>query len=313
MDFINKFKHGDDKEEEDKPTYADSSVQTGETQTLSHDPPKHDAEEPSRDFLGKLIGGSGHHHSHDHEGAGDADKKRHSFLERLGRKEDREKKQLELEKRELELKYELERVEKEKKDNEGFFDRLKDKFDGDIDKEKTQHEQKEDDKPSFFEKITGKEEREKKAAELDREEAEIRAEMAKIAQEKKENQDLLQRIKDHLDGDEEEEEKKKSKEDKPSFFDKIAGKAEEEERRRKEEENKNAFKKLTDRLNEGMGGGRKAEEQEDLLDKTIDAIQQYVLLEGPQQQESCLEQIKDKQIAQFIRNQLHLKQKKDDE
>lgn len=147
MEFLNKFKHGDDKEEVDKPTYADSSVQTGETQTLSHDAPKNDAEEPARDFLGKLIGGSGHHHLH---GSGDADKDRRSFLEKLGRKEDREKKQLELEKRELELKYELEQVEKEKKDNEGFFERLKDKFDGDIDKEKTQNEQKEEDKPSFF-------------------------------------------------------------------------------------------------------------------------------------------------------------------
>lgn len=147
MEFLNKFKHGDDKAEDVKPTYADSSVQTGETQTPSHDVPKHDAEEPSRDFLGKLIGGSGHHHHHE---PGRADKDCRSFLEKLGRKEDREKKQLELEKRELELKYELEQVEKEKKDNEGFFDRLKDKFDGDIDKEKTQKEHKEDDKPNFF-------------------------------------------------------------------------------------------------------------------------------------------------------------------
>lgn len=149
MEFLNKFKHGDDKEENDKPTYADSSVQTGETQTLSHDAPKHDSEEPSRDFLGKLIGGSGHHH-HQRRESGHADRDNRSFLEKLGRKEDREKKQLELEKRELELKYELEQVQKEKKDNEGFFERLKDKFDGDIDKEKAQKEQKEEDKPSFF-------------------------------------------------------------------------------------------------------------------------------------------------------------------
>lgn len=267
MEFLNKFKHGDgeDKEEDNKHAYADSSVQTGETQTLSHDAPKHDAEEPSRDFLGKLIGGSGHHHHH-HE-SGDANKSPGSFFEKLGRKEDREKKQLELEKRELELKYELQQVEKEKKDNEGFFDRLKDKFDGDIDKEKSETEQKEEDKPSFFDKITGKEEREKKAAELDRKEAEIRAEMQLVEQQKKENQDLLQRIKDRLDGDEEEE-KKKKEEGKPNFFDKITGRAAEEERRRKEEENKTALEKLSDRINEGLGGGKKAEEKEDFLDKS---------------------------------------------
>ena len=268
MDFINKFKHEDGKEEEHKPAYADSSAQTGQTQTLSHDDPKHDAEEPARDFLGKLIGGSGHHHE---SRSGDDDQDRHSFLDKLGRKEDREKKQLELEKRELELKYELEKVEKEKKDNEGFFDRLMDKFDGDIDKERAQKEQKEEDKPSFFDKITGKEEREKKAAELDRKEAEIRAELQKIEHEKKENQDLLQRIKDHLDGDDDKAERRKNKQkqdDKPSLLDKITGKAEEEERRRKEEENKNAFEKFTDRFNEGLGGGRKAEKNEDFLDKS---------------------------------------------
>lgn len=269
MGFIDKFKHEDGKEEgEHSHTYADSSAQTGETQTLSHDAPKHDAEEPSRDFLGKLIGGSGHHHG---AKSGDDDGDRRSFLDKLGRKEDREKKQLELEKRELELKYELEQVEKEKKDNEGFFDKLKDKFDGDIDKEKTQNEQKEEDKPSFFDKITGKEEREKKAVELDRKEAEIRAELQKIEQEKKDNQDLLQKIKDRLDGDDEEEDRKKKgrEDDKPSFLDKITGKAEEEERRRKEEEKKkNAFEKLSDRINENMGGGQKAEKNEDFLDKS---------------------------------------------
>lgn len=267
MEFLNKFKHGDDddKDVENKHAYADSSVQTGETQTLSHDAPKHDAEEPSRDFLGKLIGGSGHHHRHE---SGDANKSHGSFLERLGRKEDREKKQLELEKRELELKYELEQVTKEKKDNEGFFDRLKDKFDGDIDKEKSENEQKEEDKPSFFDKITGKEERERKAAELDRKEAEIRAEMQLVEQQKKENQDLLQRIKDRLDGDDEEEKKKTKEDDKPSFLDKITGRAAEEERRRKEEENKNALEKLTERINEGFGGGKKAEQNEDFLDKS---------------------------------------------
>lgn len=267
MDFINKFKHSEESEQEQKHSYTDSAAQTGSTQDLSHSAPQHDAEEPKRDFLGKLIGGSGHHGGK-HESGDDK-----SFFDKLTSKEDREKKNLELEKRELELNYELEKVLKEKKDNEGFFEKLKDKFDGDIDKEKVvEHEpkeEKEDEKPSFFDKLTGKDEREKKAVELDRKEAEIRAELEKVKHEKKENQDLLDRIKDHLDGDTDDEEKNaKAAHDKPSFFDKITGKAEEEERRRKEEEEKNAFKKMQDRINEGLGGGRKGEEKEDFLDKS---------------------------------------------
>ncbi|KAJ0106983.1 hypothetical protein J7T55_011078 [Diaporthe amygdali] len=302
MDFINKFKHGE--EPEQKHEYTDSAAQTGSTHDLSNTAPQHDAEEPKRDFIGKLIGGSGHHGGK-HE-SGDKDK---GFFDKLISKEDREKKNLELEKRELELNYELEKVLKEKKDNETFFDKLKDKFDGDIDKEKVvQHEAKEeDDKPSFFDKLTGKDEREKKAVELDRKEAEIRADLEKVKHDKKENQDLLERIKDKLDGDEDEEQAKPH--EKPSFLDKITGKAEEEERRRKEEENKNAFEKMHDRINENLGGGRKAEEKEDFLDKTIDGFQEHVLHKGDQSHESAFEQAKDAQIAHAIRNQLHLKDK----
>lgn len=266
MDFINKFKHGEESEQEQKHGHSDDAAQAASAKDESHSAPQHDAEEPKRDFLGKLIGGSGHHGKH---GSGDDDK---SFFDKLTSKEDREKKNLELEKRELELNYELEKVQKEKKDNEGFFEKLKDKFDGDIDKEKVvEHEApKEDDKPSFFDKLTGKDEREKKAVELDRKEAEIRAELEKVKHDKKENQDLLDRIKDHLDGDTDDEAKNAKEHDKPNFFDKITGKAakEEEERRRREEEEKNAFKKMKNRLNEGLGGGHKGEEKEDFLDKS---------------------------------------------
>ncbi|KAL1869334.1 hypothetical protein Daus18300_005546 [Diaporthe australafricana] len=308
MDFINKFKHGEE-EPEKKHEYTDSAVQTGSTHDTSYSAPQHDAEEPKRDFLGKLIGGSGHHGGK-HE-SGDKDK---SFFDKLTSKEDREKKNLELEKRELELNYELERVLKEKKDNEGFFEKLKDKFDGDIDKEKVvEHESKEDDKPGFFDKLTGKDEREKKAVELDRKEAEVRAELEKVKHDKKENQDLLERIKDHLDGDDDEEEKDPKAHDKPSFFDKITGKAEEEERRRKEEENKNAFEKMHDRISENLGGGHKAEKNEDFLDKiaAIDNFQEHVLHKGDQSNESAFEQAKDAKIADAIRSQLNLKDKKE--
>ncbi|KAK7698409.1 hypothetical protein SLS64_012530 [Diaporthe eres] len=310
MDFINKFKHGEEQEQKQEHSYTDSAAQTGSTHDVSHAAPQHDAEEPKRDFLGKLIGGSGHH-----GGKHESDDDDKSFFDKLTSKEDREKKKLELEKRELELNYELEKVLKEKKDNEGFFEKLKDKFDGDIDKEKVvEHEPpKEDDKPSFFDKLTGKDEREKKAVELDRKEAEVRAELEKVKHDKKENQDLLERIKDHLDGDDDEEDNKAKEHDKPSFFDKITGKAEkeEEERRRREEEEKNAFKKMQHKINEGLGGGHKGEEKEDFLDKTIDGFQEHVLRKGDQSHESAFEQAKDAQIAAAIRSQLNLKEKKD--
>ncbi|KAF3767920.1 hypothetical protein M406DRAFT_244247, partial [Cryphonectria parasitica EP155] len=57
------------------------------------------------------------------------------------------------------------------------------------------------------------------------------------------------------------------------------------------------------RLKEGMGGGRKAEENEDFLDKAVDSFQKHVLHEGDQSDESALEQLKDEQIASAIRRQ----------
>lgn len=275
MDFINKFKHGEESEHEQKKhdeTETAAQTTSSTQQEESHSTAENASEEhhePKRDFLGKLIGGSGHHSRH---GSGDSKDKDKGFFDKLVSKEDREKKNLELEKRELELNYELDQVLKEQKDNQGFFDRLKDKFDGDVDKEKVlEHpphkDGDEDDKPSFFDKLTGKEEREKKAVELERREAEIRAELEKVKHDKKENQDLLERIKDKLDGETDDEEERKARE-KPSFFDKITGKAEEEERRRKEEEEKNTFQKMQDRINEGLGGGKKAEKNEDFLDKS---------------------------------------------
>jgi hypothetical protein len=285
MDFINKFKHGDDSEHEQKRNDTDNATRTSPAPETSHNSTDNNSaeeHEPKRDFLGKLIGGSGHHHKRDSDDKDGDDK---GFFGKHLSKEEREKKNLELEKRELELNFELEHVLKEQKDNQGFFDRLKDKFDGDLDKEKVlEHPPKDDegDKPSFFDKLTGKEEREKKAVELERREAEIRAELEKVKHDKKENQDLLERIKDRLDGETDDEDEGRAaaakKKEKSSFLDKITGKAEEEERRRKEEEEKNAFQKLGDRINEGLGGGRKAEEKEDFLDKSKQgSTTQYLL------------------------------------
>ncbi|CAA7260952.1 unnamed protein product [Cyclocybe aegerita] len=67
---------------------------------------------------------------------------------------------------------------------------------------------------------------------------------------------------------------------------------------------------LMDKLNHHLGGGAKGEAEEGKLDKAIDLFQEHVLKEGPQHNESALEQAKDKKIADTIRNTLGLEKKK---
>jgi len=59
--------------------------------------------------------------------------------------------------------------------------------------------------------------------------------------------------------------------------------------------------KISGKINDALGGGQTAEMKEDKLDKAIDLFQQHVLKEGPQNNESAIEQAKDKQIADAIR------------
>ncbi|KAK8244009.1 hypothetical protein HDK90DRAFT_142668 [Phyllosticta capitalensis] len=113
--------------------------------------------------------------------------------------------------------------------------------------------------------------------------------------------------------------------EKHNFLDRITGKAarEEEERRRREEEerNKSTWDKMGDKFNEKLGGGRKAEQEEDKLDKGIDFVQEHILKQGPQDDESAFEQRKDKMIADAIRSgyksstghEFFLKEKKEKE
>ncbi|KZF24759.1 hypothetical protein L228DRAFT_245763 [Xylona heveae TC161] len=60
---------------------------------------------------------------------------------------------------------------------------------------------------------------------------------------------------------------------------------------------------LGDKINSAAGGGKESEKDEDLLDKGVDAFQQYALGQGPQDNESAVEQAKDEQISDFIRSQ----------
>jgi len=60
---------------------------------------------------------------------------------------------------------------------------------------------------------------------------------------------------------------------------------------------------IGNKLNSAAGGGRESEKNEDYLDKGVDAVQQYGLGQGPQDNESAVEQAKDEQISDFIRSQ----------
>ncbi|KAF2281002.1 uncharacterized protein EI97DRAFT_447107 [Westerdykella ornata] len=60
---------------------------------------------------------------------------------------------------------------------------------------------------------------------------------------------------------------------------------------------------IGDKLNAAAGGGKESEKNEDLLDKGIDYVQEKFLGQGPQDNESAVEQAKDERISDFIRGQ----------
>ncbi|TFK67818.1 hypothetical protein BDN72DRAFT_842579 [Pluteus cervinus] len=55
-------------------------------------------------------------------------------------------------------------------------------------------------------------------------------------------------------------------------------------------------------FNNAMGGGATGEKKEDPLDKGVDMFQQHVLKQGPQTNESAMEQAKDERISDAIRS-----------
>ncbi|KAI0403341.1 hypothetical protein F4802DRAFT_293135 [Xylaria palmicola] len=57
------------------------------------------------------------------------------------------------------------------------------------------------------------------------------------------------------------------------------------------------------KLNSMAGGGKESEKNEDALDKGVDWVQEHVLGQGDQSNESAVEQAKDEQISDFIRGQ----------
>ncbi|TVY40790.1 hypothetical protein LSUB1_G002391 [Lachnellula subtilissima] len=61
------------------------------------------------------------------------------------------------------------------------------------------------------------------------------------------------------------------------------------------------FSGISNKLNSAAGGGKESEKNEDALDKAIDLFQEKVIGQGPQDNESAVEQAKDEQMSDFIR------------
>ncbi|KAK4546186.1 hypothetical protein LTR36_002323 [Oleoguttula mirabilis] len=60
---------------------------------------------------------------------------------------------------------------------------------------------------------------------------------------------------------------------------------------------------IGNKLNSAAGGGAEGEKNEDYLDKGVDMVQEKVLGQGAQNNESAVEQAKDEQISDYIRGQ----------
>ncbi|THY62052.1 hypothetical protein D6C99_01026 [Aureobasidium pullulans] len=60
---------------------------------------------------------------------------------------------------------------------------------------------------------------------------------------------------------------------------------------------------IGNKLNSAAGGGVEGEKNEDYLDKGVDFVQEKFMGQGPQNNESAIEQAKDEQISDFIRKQ----------
>jgi len=60
---------------------------------------------------------------------------------------------------------------------------------------------------------------------------------------------------------------------------------------------------ISDKLNTAGGGGRESEKNEDYLDKGVDFVQEKFMGQGPQDNESAVEQAKDEQISDYLRSQ----------
>ncbi|KAI1800447.1 hypothetical protein F4811DRAFT_539222 [Daldinia bambusicola] len=91
------------------------------------------------------------------------------------------------------------------------------------------------------------------------------------------------------------------------FINKITGSKESEEKKpsenQQQQQQESSSGGIMDKLNSMAGGGKESEKNEDALDKGVDWVQEHILGQGDQSNESALEQAKDEQISDYIRDQ----------
>ncbi|KAH9996754.1 hypothetical protein F4779DRAFT_185761 [Xylariaceae sp. FL0662B] len=88
------------------------------------------------------------------------------------------------------------------------------------------------------------------------------------------------------------------------FINKVTGGSKDNQEKQAESEQKQSSGGgFTGKLNSMAGGGKESEKKEDALDKGVDWVQEHVLGQDDQSNESAVEQAKDEQISDFIRDQ----------
>ncbi|KAF3766756.1 hypothetical protein M406DRAFT_254890 [Cryphonectria parasitica EP155] len=87
------------------------------------------------------------------------------------------------------------------------------------------------------------------------------------------------------------------------FVKNLTGGGKEGGQQGQQEEQRTGGGGLMDKLNNVAGGGAAGEKKEDGLDKGVDWVQENILKQGDQSNESAVEQAKDEQISDFIRKQ----------
>ncbi|KAK7906394.1 hypothetical protein PG985_016400 [Apiospora marii] len=76
-----------------------------------------------------------------------------------------------------------------------------------------------------------------------------------------------------------------------------------EQKQQSQQSSSSAGGGFMDKLNGMAGGGPESEKNEDALDKGVDWVQEHVLGQGQQSNESAAEQAKDEAISDGIRDQ----------
>lgn len=88
------------------------------------------------------------------------------------------------------------------------------------------------------------------------------------------------------------------------FVNKLTGGSKEgQEQKQQGTEEQKSSGGFMDKINAMAGGGKESEKNEDAIDKGLDWVQENILGQGDQSNESAVEQAKDEQISDFIRAQ----------